>query len=115
MILSPEMDAQLFTLEDALTQAFGGFEQRKDESFHAECCDREVGYKTGIFGPDMAKCSKCGAKILNVLSPHVSPFLIQDGTTGSPNEEFIEAVGDRQWMVVAPWSSNDRNVSSPPK
>jgi len=101
MELPTELDARLMTLENALTACFGGFERGNDGYLTVACCG-EVSYGSGLMGSDIVECTKCGRSIINVLSPHVSPLLQDGSATHFPTDEFIEAVEDRQWVVMLP-------------
>lgn len=105
-MIPKELSDQLMTVEDALTACFGGFEKTEDGYLKATCCG-EIKYGSGLFGPDIAECTKCGRAIINVLSPHVSPVLVErnKSQTSMPSEDFVKAVGNRMWMVVIPKES----------
>lgn len=102
-IITKELDEQLMTIEDALTACFGKFEETEDGHLKVTCCG-EVRYGSGLFGSDIARCTRCGRAIINVLSPHVSPLLVErdKAQTSMPSEEFVEAIGDRMWIVYPP-------------
>lgn len=111
-ITTEELAEQLMTVEDALNACFGNFEETENGYLKTTCCG-EVKYGSGLFGPDIAKCTKCGRAIINVLSPHVSPFLVErdKAQTSMPGEKFIEAVGDRMWLVCLPKEESDNETS----
>ena len=94
-------DIPLKTLEDALTTCFGGFKD-DGEYITVECCG-EINYGSGIMGTDIVTCKGCGKEIRNVLSPHVSPLLINPTmhTTAIPTVEFFNEVGDKCWIVMS--------------
>lgn len=95
------LDEMLMTVEDALTACFGGFTTEEDGYLRTTCCG-EVRYGVGLFGPDIAECTKCGRAIINVLSPHASPLLLEGSSAYFPSSELIEAIGDRLWLVCLP-------------
>ena len=111
-IITKELDEQLMTMEDALVACFGDFEEAEDGYLKVTCCG-EVKYGSGLFGSDIAQCTKCGRAIVNILSPHVSPLLIERNRaqTSMPSEEFMEAAGDRIWMVYPPKEQQNDEVS----
>jgi len=95
------IDENCFTVEDALHKAFEKVWE-DGEYLKAECCGKGIRYWSGLLGPDMAKCIICGNEIRWILSPHVSPILIDydKNCTSMPNEEFIKEIGDKQWQVI---------------
>jgi len=101
MELPKELTDQLYTVEDALTQCFGGYRRGPDGDLFVDCCGK-VTYGSGIMGPDIAECQACHRAVVNVLSPHVSPLLIRDSTVCLPSDEFIDAVGIKCWMACPP-------------
>lgn len=55
------------------------------------CCDERMHVKSGICGPDFARCRQCGKEIRNFVSPHVNGgYLV--------TEEFAES--GRTWARV---------------
>jgi len=98
MAIPKEIDEKLFTLKDALTNCFGSYETHENGRITVSCCGR-IRYYSGLIGGDMVECESCKKMVFNVLSPHVSPFLIGDGVTHMINEEFVKAIGNRCWMV----------------
>jgi hypothetical protein len=98
MDIPEELNSKLLTIEDALTECFGGFNVAEDGLITVQCCG-EINYGYGIMGCDIIQCKKCKRAVINILSPHVSPLLIRGSTTSIPTDEFMEAVGDRNWMV----------------
>ena len=95
----------LMSLEDALIACFGEIASGdgENEGYKVECCGK-VTYGSGIIGSDVAQCQGCGRKIVNVLSPHTSPLLIDwdRNVTGIPSEEMMAALWDTPWMVILP-------------
>lgn len=91
----------LMEIREALVACFGGYQEGEDGTVTVECCG-EIRYGSGIIGTDLVECLGCGKRIINVLSPHVSPYLIDWSShcTHFPSEEFVEEVGDRQWMMA---------------
>ena len=102
---SVKEELNLMSLEDALVACFGSVASGdgEDEGYKVMCCGTDdVRYGSGIMGSDIAQCRKCGRKIVNVLSPHVSPILIKGSTTAAPPEEMIEALFETPWLVIIP-------------
>lgn len=99
--IPPEIDAKLYTLEDALTACFGGFTRRDDGHLFVECCGK-VTYGSGVLGPDIARCVACCRAVVLAYSPHVSPLLIDGCTATIPSNEFVETLGERCWLVCEP-------------
>ena len=100
-IIPKEIDEKLRTLEEALTECFGGFRIGESGAMFVDCCG-EVTYGSGIMGSDIVQCHKCRRAAIMILSPHVSPLLINGSTTSAPTQEFMDAVGERCWMVSPP-------------
>lgn len=95
----------LMTLENALVACFGSIDSGDGEAngYKVSCCGN-VTYGSGLFGSDIAQCEKCGRRIVNVLSPHTSPFLIDwdSHTTSIPADEALAALWETPWMVIMP-------------
>lgn len=100
-----ELDERLFKIEDALTKCFGGYRVGENDNIFVDCCG-EVTYGCGIIGSDIVRCHGCGRKVINVLSPHVSPLLINGSTTSIPSQEMLDAIGERCWIVIIPGEKN---------
>lgn len=87
-------------IKEAMEAAFDEVWSEDGERLKARCCDTEVIYMSGIFGEDMAYCEACKSEIRMILSPHVSPILLDKNTTSFPSDELIDRVGENIWFVV---------------
>lgn len=100
MNVHPKVDTRIFDIETAMSMVFDSFVLNdKTGSYRAYCCGKEVGYKSGVIGPDYAYCNVCGAEIRNVYSPHVSPLLVRGGYTSAPTQEMFNYFGNRCWYT----------------
>ena len=89
---------ECLSLRNALHAAFARVWE-DGEYLRAECCGKEPRYMSGIFGSDLVECRVCGTRVVNILSPHVSPLLLHGSSTHIPTSEFMEAVGEKCWYV----------------
>ena len=101
MKIPDELNERLRTLKDALAECFGEYSTGDNGALFVECCGK-VTYGSGIMGTDIAQCEKCKRAVVNILSPHVSPLLIQGSVTHAPPDDFIKAIGVRCWVVYQP-------------
>ena len=90
------------TLKDAMGSVFDAVEER-DGAFFATCCGKPCIYQSGLVGTDRAYCGVCGSEVLLLLSPHVSPLLLDFGRacTHMPTDELADALDGRFWLAVA--------------
>jgi len=54
------------------------------------CCEQRMQVKSGIIGPDYAKCHTCGQEIGNAASPHIN---------SGPTEEFEKS--GKTWVRLS--------------
>ena len=57
-------------------------------------CGEPCHVQGGIIGPDFVRCGKCGAEMINLLSPHVNGGYV-------PDARALEAYPDGAWVVNA--------------
>lgn len=56
------------------------------------CCGERMEVRSGILGPDYAKCHTCETELRNLASPHVNGGYM-------PNPEAPEFKAGRTWMA----------------
>ena len=92
------------SLDECIRATFDSVWETADGALHAKCCGAEVRYTSGILGTDGAQCETCGSRMVNVLSPHVSPVLVtrdaapEGNSTRMPSEEFVQRMDGRVWL-----------------
>lgn len=54
------------------------------------CCGKQMRVKAGLFGPDYARCDRCGKTIWNAASPHVNGGILL-------HDDILSEWGDALW------------------
>ena len=68
-----------------------GIELRGDDG-KPYCCGQRMQVKSGVMGPDYAKCHACGQAIGNAASPHINGGYI-------PTDEFVKS--GKTWVRLS--------------
>ena len=57
------------------------------------CCDELMSVRSGMIGPDYARCNVCGKEIGNIASPHINGGYI-------PSKEWVAIHGEKTWCAA---------------
>ena len=87
------------SLSEAL-HVFSDAPEEVDEDIFPRCCGERCETSGGFFG-GRSECKKCGAKIVDALSPMCSPILERGNSYVTlPGEKLVELLGERHWLAM---------------